>query len=254
MLIPGFLNHKLLFQSLATDGFAIVPSFIAPNEVRALSDAFDRLVCLSRTFQGTTDWQGSRFVIDADPFRIHRVVWCGGAEPAIGRFGDDPRFVEVAAAALGARPVVQIIQQAHFKLPGDEVAFAWHQDASNRRYGTDQFFDVNGRGSFIQTALAIDGTGPENGGLSFVAGSHRLGFVANPVTGALPEGLVDPARIVAPKLHPGDLILFGPFVIHGSEPNRSAQPRRLFLQGYTLSGANHRVYQGCGTGVLRNGS
>jgi hypothetical protein len=238
-------------RSLDRDGFAVVRGLIPPDEIRAISEAFERLVARARALPGTADVDGTRFVVDKDPFRIHRVVWCGGVEPILGRYGGDPRFVRLAVQALGTDTVVQLIQQAHFKLPGDEVAFAWHQDASNRRYGTDLFTDVDGRGSFVQIALAVDPMGPENGGLAFVPGSQRLGFVADVETGALPPGIVDPAQAVSPELAPGDVALFGPFTLHGSEPNRSAIARRLFLQGYAAPGANRRVYPGCGTGIVR---
>lgn len=238
-------------DTLDRDGFAVVRSVVPAGELRAVSDAFDRLVARARTLPGTTDIDGTRFVVDASPFRVHRVVWCGGAEPVLGAYGGDPRFVALASAVLGTDPVVQLIQQAHFKLPGDEVAFAWHQDASNRRYGTDLFTDVDGRGSFVQLALAVDPMGPENGGLAFLPGSHRAGFVADVETGALPPGRFDAGTAIAPQLAAGDVVLFGPFTVHGSEPNRSGIARRLFLQGYAAPGANRRVYPGCGAGVER---
>ncbi len=238
-------------DSLARDGLAVVRGLIPQDEVPAISGAFDRLLTTARTLPGTTDVGGSRFVVDPSPFRVRRVVWCGGAEPVLGEYGGDPRFVALASAVLGTDPVVQLVQQAHFKLPGDEVAFDWHQDASNRRYGTDLFTDVDGRGSFVQLALAVDPMGPENGGLAFLPGSQRAGFVADPETGRLPPGAFDPSVAVAPELAAGDVVVFGPFVVHGSEPNRSAAPRRLFLQGYAVPGANRRVYPGCGTGVAR---
>jgi hypothetical protein len=235
------------------DGFVVVRGLLPAAEVREMGYAFDRLEALARTLPGSVDVGGARFIVDAEPFRIHRIAWCGGAEPVLERYGDDPRFITLASSVLRALPVEQLIQQAHFKRPGDEVAFAWHQDASNRRYGTDQYIDLDGRGSFVQIAVAIDPTGPDNGGLSFVPGSHRLGFVADPATGVLPAEAFDAASAVTPELHPGDAVYFGPFVIHGSEPNRSTVSRRTFLQGYALPGANRRSYPGCGTGVRRSG-
>lgn len=238
-------------QDLDRDGFAIVRGLLSPREVEQVGAAFDRLVERARSLTGPADVDGSRFVVQPDPFRLHRVVWCGGAEPVLGAFGGDPRFVRLAAAALRADPVAQIVQQAHFKLPGDEVVFPWHQDASNRRYGTDEWVDVDGRGSFLQIAVAIDPMGPDNGGLRGLPGSHRLGFVAEVGSGALPAGLVDEWPQVPLVLAPGDAAVFGPFFVHGSDANRSDRPRRLFLQGYASPGANRRPYPGCGLGVPR---
>jgi hypothetical protein len=230
----------------------VVRRALGPAEVAEVGAAFDRLLALARTLPGTAEVDGTLFVVQAEPFRLQRVVWCGGAEPALGRYGSDRRFLEVARAALGVSRFAQLVQQAHYKLPDDGVSFAWHQDASNRRHGSELWRDLDGRGSFVQLGLAVDPMGPENGGLAFVPGSHRLGFVADPATGALPLPPPAPSEVVSPELEAGDLVAFGPFVIHGSEPNRSDRPRRLFLQGYALPGANGRVYPGCGLGVERS--
>ncbi len=235
------------------DGFAVVPGFASAEEVDALAAGFDRLVAAARAGAGDP----RRMVADADPFRLHRVVWTEGLDPAFDGWGADPRFTTLAARLLAPprgplpRGLVQLIQQAHFKLPGDGVAFPPHQDASNRRFGTRLWTDVNGRGSFLQMALAIDPMDADNGGLTLWAGSHRAGFIADPDTGAIPADRCDPAAAVVPRLAPGDLVVFGPFLVHGSGPNPSDRPRRLFIQGYTLPGANRRLYPGCGTGAPR---
>lgn len=240
-------------RQLDRQGFAIVRRLLPRAEVARLSGAFDRLLARARALPGTADVGTARFVLQADPFRLHRVVWCGGADPELAAYGDDPRFLALAAEALEADAFVQIVQQAHFKLPGDEVVFPWHQDASNRRHGTPEWVDVDGRGSFVQMALAVDPMGRDNGGLRALPGSHRLGFVAEPTTGALPAGLVESwSTPVDLEMEPGDVALFGPFLVHGSDANRGARSRRLFLQGYAQPGANRRIYPGCGTGVARN--
>lgn len=246
-------------EDLDRDGFAVVRGVLSRDEIDEVSDAFDRLLVRARELPGTTlvrvrpdsDLGGTQFVLDAEPFRLHRVVWAGGVEPVLAQYGDDPRFLRLAEAALGVRTFDQLVQQAHYKLPHDGVSFAWHQDASNRRYGTELWNDVDGRGSYVQMGLAVDPMGPDNGGLAFVRGSHRLGFVADPLTGALPGPPPDPETVVAPELAPGDLAVFGPFAVHGSEPNASDRSRRLFLQGYAVPGANARIYPGCGAGVRR---
>jgi len=236
-------------EALHTRGFAVIRGFMPPAEVRALSQSFDHLLEIART---DADPGSAQFVVDRDPFRLHRVVWCGGADPRLAALGSDPRYLRLAAEALGSTELVQLIQQAHYKLPGDGVAFNWHQDASNRRYGSELWSDINGRGSFVQMALAIDPMRPDNGPLQMIPGSQRLGFVADPHTGQIPAELIDLDQAVTVELEPGDLALFGPFTLHHSAPNRSSIPRRLFLQGYALPGANHREYPGCGLGVTRH--
>jgi ectoine hydroxylase-related dioxygenase (phytanoyl-CoA dioxygenase family) len=239
-------------QDLERDGYVIVRGLLGERDLERIRGGFDALHALAATLPaGRTGLGGADFVIDREPFRVRRVVWCGGASPALGAYGDDPRVLALVGALLGSDTVVQIIQQAHFKDPGDGVAFALHQDASNRRYGSPLWTDVDGRGSFVQLAIAVDPMTPEAGGLEVVPASHREGFVADPDTGALPAASREHPRLGL-ALDPGDAVAFGPFLLHGSGPNRSDRPRRLFLQGYALPGANHRVYPGCGTGIVRS--
>lgn len=238
-------------EALDRDGYAVLRGFLGPDDVAALAGGFDRLLAHARTLAGPTDVGGARFVVDTEPFRLRRVVWAGGADEAVAAYGADARYVDLACDVLGSDTVEQLIQQAHFKIPGDGVDFAWHQDASNRRYGSELFHDLDGQGSYLQTALAIDPMDATNGALQALPGSHRLGFVADPLTGAVPPQHLALDRAVALELDPGDLVVFGPFLLHGSPPNRGDRPRRLFLQGYALPGANRRVYPGAGTGVRR---
>jgi ectoine hydroxylase-related dioxygenase (phytanoyl-CoA dioxygenase family) len=229
-------------------GFVVVPGLLAPREVARALAAFDALAEMARGLDGTVMHRGSQFVVEGGA-RIHRVVWCGAAAPALSELGRHPRLVALAAQVLGSDRVVQLINQAHYKMPGDGVAFPWHQDSTHRRYGTPLWSDVNGRGSFVEIAVALDPMSAENGGLRFVPGSGRRGHIdPDPATGELPAGAFDPAAAVAPALAPGDGVMFGPYTIHGSPPNPGPGPRRLFLNGFAYPGANRRVYPGEGAG------
>ena len=203
--------------------------------------AFERLETTARALPGSGMHAGSQFVLDADPFRIRRVVWCGAAEPVLSAFGMDQRVLGLAAWALGERRMHQLINQAHFKLPGDGVVFEWHQDSVHRRYGTPLWTDVTGRGSFVELATALDPVRADNGPLRFVPRSHLAGHLD-----PLPE--VDETAAVTPELDPGDVVLFGPYVVHGSGANLSDRPRRMFLNGFAHPEANRRVYPGDGAG------
>ena len=234
-------------------GFVVVPDSFSPAEVAEMRAAFERLERTARRLGSTRMHHGSRFVLEGAggrQARIHRVVWCGAAEPVLSRFGRDRRLLEPAARLLGSATMNQLICQAHFKLPGDGVGFPWHQDSTHRRYGQEAAWrDANGRGSYVQTVIAIDDVNEDNGPLRFIPGSAKLGHLGLPDDGRLPEGL-DPSRAVAPTMKAGSMLLFGPYTLHASAPNQSSRPRRTFINGFAYPGANSRVYPGQGAGRL----
>lgn len=242
-------------EAYLRDGYVVVRGVFSPGEISRMSEAFDRLAETARRLRTTRMVRGSQFVVSApagaedDEVQIQRVVWCGAAEPILGSLGKDPRLVRLASQLLGGGEFDQLINQAHFKFPGDGVRFDWHQDSRHRRYGTDLWTDVDGRGSFVEIVAALDPMTADNGPIEFIPGSQNLGHI-QPLEGtnALPRGVFDPAEAVTVTLDPGDVVAFGPFVIHGSKPNTSAQPRRSFLNGFSLPGANHRIYPGEGAG------
>lgn len=237
------------------DGFVVLGDVIPRDTVRRLRRATDRLHAAAAGRVGRHAYGGAVFFthrIEDGPragrVAVDRVCWAGAVEPALLETGRDPELLDAVAAILGVDQADHLINQVHFKLPGDGVAFPWHQDSTHRRYGTDEWTDVDGRGSFVQAVLAVDDVGPDNGPLRFLPGSHRAGHRELPRDGRLPSDLaaIDPVIATMPA---GSLALFGPYVVHGSEPNRSDRPRRVLVNGFAVPGANRRAYPGRGAGM-----
>lgn len=237
-------------------GFTVAPDVFSALEVREMLAAFERLERRARELGTSGMHRGSQFVLGPAGngngsghagVAIHRIVWCGAAEPVLSDYGQDPRLLRMAALLLGSWEMQQLINQAHFKLPGDGVEFPWHQDSTHRRYGTE-WTDVNGTGSYVQTVLALDDVTDDNGPLEMIPGSCKLGHVAPLPDGSFPTDLIDAARAVRLTMKAGAVALFGPYTLHRSTPNESAHPRRIFINGYAYPGANRRVYPGDGAG------
>lgn len=239
-------------QAFFDTGWAVLPDRFSAGELDSIRRAFDSLADTAERLRRTTTWRQSRFVLEAEadrPVTIRRVVWCGGAEPELLAVGRDPRLVRPASELLGSSSMTHLINQAHFKLPGDGVAFPWHQDSANRRHGTE-WTDRNGRGSYVQAVLAVDDVTLENGPLEFLPGSGRRGHRADAPTD--PDGLpldLDRSRSVPVTMRAGSVLIFGPYVFHRSLPNVGRRPRRVLINGYAYPGANARVYPGSGLGV-----
>jgi hypothetical protein len=231
-------------------GYVVLPRTFAPAEVDSLKLGFERLEARARRLPTSGVADGALFVIERKPnapLRIERIVWCGAAEPQLLELGRAKSIIVPVAQLLGGPEMDQLINQAHIKNPGDGTTFHFHQDSYHRRYGTDLFTDVNGRGSFVQALTAVDPMSAENGGLWVVPGSHSGGHIPT-LDGRLPEGSFDRAAAVPLTLAAGDTVLFGPFTVHGSGLNTGTVPRRVFINGFACVGANRREYPGAGLG------
>lgn len=227
------------------DGFVIIENVFTPEEINQISACFDRLQKTALQLDQTCEHQGSQFVVENQ--RIQRIVWACGAEPVLKILGEHKDILGPVSTFLGSENMDHLICQGHFKLPGDQVDFQWHQDAEHRRYGTHEWRDINGTGSYVQTIAAIDPMRSDNGPVMILPGSHKDGFLN------LPEGdnriqYVKEKDLVPVELAPGSVMFFGPYLIHGSLPNRSESPRRIFINGFSYPGANSRVYPGKGSG------
>ena len=232
-------------------GFCVLRGVVGSDALVTMRADFDQMMRLARERPEGGEIAGATFVTRAEPFQLKRVVWAGPVAPSLEALSQRSDVLATAREALGTEDIVQLIQQAHFKEPGDEVSFSLHQDASNRRYGSSLWTDVLGNGSFVQMVIALDDADESNGGLVVYPGSHREGFVSDPETGAVPEAVIARYRPLVPRLQAGDAVVFGPFLVHGSPANRGERMRRVAIVGYAADGANSRVYPGCGVGVSR---
>jgi ectoine hydroxylase-related dioxygenase (phytanoyl-CoA dioxygenase family) len=226
------------------DGYAIVRAFFTPQEVAAIGADIDAVqaegVAHGRSFR-----HGNLFYKIAEgalgPL-VQMVQWPAYHRPALDAVRLDPRFAALLAPLIG-RDVKQIINQIHWKAPGAAGDFAWHQD-SRFRVPADCYRNLGA--AYVQTGLAIDPHRPESGGMSFVPRSHLHGdldldtdsdVLGNAMSDSALErvGLsaADAIRLV---LDPGDLVLWNPYLVHGSGPNRSDHARRFYINGYVRAG------------------
>jgi ectoine hydroxylase-related dioxygenase (phytanoyl-CoA dioxygenase family) len=240
------------------DGYLILEGLFSRDEVAAMAEATERLRAVGRELAaalpandggGETriEHAGSQFVFAGSngSSRLLRVVWAGGCEPAFLACGRDVRLTSVVGQLFGSSTGVHLLNQLHAKYPHDGLEFEPHQDSEHRRYGTPEWRDVDGRGSYVQAVVAIDDSTPDNGPLVFYPKSGRRGHL-------------DPAAVrrrfrnregVPALLEAGSAAFFGPYVVHRSAENRGEAPRRIAINGYALPGANSRDYFGSGTGV-----
>jgi len=237
-------------------GWITVPDLFDPDEIAVMRRCFDDLLARARQLRTTQISDGSYFVLDQDndDVIIKRVVWAGGCQPELLKIGEDPRLLGPALQLLGSDTADHLLSQAHFKRPGDGVKFDWHQDIGHRDRGPGTWVDVNGRGSFVQTALCVDDMTADNGPLMLVKGSGQWGrmdfgkFDYNDDYNSRLPACFEQKNVVTVTARAGSVLLFGPYTVHASFENTSTVSRRVFINGYAYPGANHFKYPGEGSG------
>jgi ectoine hydroxylase-related dioxygenase (phytanoyl-CoA dioxygenase family) len=236
-------------------GWIVRRALFSADEVARMRACFDELEHIADGLPETGMHRGSYFVLaDKNGMRvINRVVWAGGSERYLLEVGSDARLTVPCAQLLQSDAMDHLLNQAHFKRPRDGVTFGWHQDIQHRDKGNGTWTDVNGRGSFVQTVIALDEMAPDSGPLKFIPGSAKWGRVAfgddaQHGGGTSKAALFreNDAETIAAR--PGDALFFGPYTVHASFENTSQRYRRILINGYAFPGANGRVYPGDGAG------
>jgi non-haem Fe2+, alpha-ketoglutarate-dependent halogenase len=119
-----------------------------------------------------------------------------------------------------------------WKQPRDPAFISWHQDST---YWGLSHADI------VTAWIALTPSTPESGCMQVVPGTHHREQVAHKDTFAennlLSRGQeiaveVDPEDVVDVVLQPGEMSLHHVRLFHGSEPNRSAEPRIGFAVRY----------------------
>jgi hypothetical protein len=229
------------------DGFVRIPGVFPMNEVAELERGFDEILALGRGLTGVTKQGLAEFrvvPIDGRP-TLKFAKWAASLHAGLDRFRTSPRLLSIVQTLLGA-DLRQITNQMHYKNPGDGVSFQMHQDCTFRK--PDSSYRDLYR-NFLQSAVAVDPSTIENGCLQFVPGSHKEaralleggydGWDANESNRAV---LARFPAAVDGLMDPGDVILWNPYTIHGSQPNRSTRPRRVYINGFArASECDHGV-------------
>jgi ectoine hydroxylase-related dioxygenase (phytanoyl-CoA dioxygenase family) len=164
--------------------------------------------------------------------RLVEVTGAARANEPLRRIVRDRRFGALAASALGASRV-QLLQDSLLTKPArDGGVVAWHQDHT--------YVGFLAPPRVVSLRIALRAETEASGCLRVVSGSQRWGPVG-PVR-ALTQSRVDSViRLLALEqrdalasaiplvLNPGDVSIHHCLTLHGSGPNRSAEPRHTII-------------------------
>ena len=238
------------------NGYAFIRGVFPQNEVDELARGFDEILALGRGLTETTKQGLAEFrvvPIDGKP-TMKFAKWASSAHAGLNRFRTSPRLLSLVQTVLGP-DLRQITNQMHYKNPGDGVSFQMHQDCTFRKPDA-AYRDLYG--GFLQTAIAVDPSTVENGCLQVVTGSHKErkqllsgGYDGWEANGSNQQVLDRFSPAVNALMDPGDVLFWNPFTIHGSQPNRSTQSRRVYINGFARTrDCDHGVHVTVGGKVV----
>jgi len=134
-----------------------------------------------------------------------------------------PKIVDIVDQPIGTG-VRYRGSKLNMKSVGYGSPVEWHQDWA---------FYPRTNDDILAVGVAIDDLKEENGGMLAVSGSytgpihsrHENGYFV----GAVTDTAIDPSKVVRLEVPAGGITLHHVRLLHGSAPNRSQSPRRLFL-------------------------
>lgn len=229
-------------------GYLIREAIFSAQEVADICRECESLVDkLIRYRRGERMTFGS-YTFDADLDNDTIIKWEGdteivhGIEPFVhlseqlNDWAHDDRFIAPMRDIIGTDEPALFTEKLNLKRPRHGGVNPMHQDHPYWHRVAEVAAEV------ATAMLFLDDATLENGCLHVVPGSHTTGewnkrsdgdrFAANEIDrDAYPEAVLVPVEVPA-----GSVILFGPFLVHQSAPNRSDKERRAILYSYQPAG------------------
>jgi len=219
-------DHQAMNAFFAEHGYLVLRGTLGSAELRELDAELERVVAeherLPAIREGFNIERRDRWP-DPDTPVFRKIGGMVDHSPAYRGLCFHPRILDALVAVLGPdidlwRDVV-MMKQARI---GREKP--WHQDGVYWPYRPCRQ---------VSALTALDRMHAGNGGLQVIDGSHRRGALEH--HGREMQVTLSPddqARTAYVELEPGDTLLFHSLLLHGSEPNRSDQPRRVMINSY----------------------
>ncbi|MEV0634897.1 phytanoyl-CoA dioxygenase family protein [Streptomyces sp. NPDC050619] len=213
------------------DGFTVVPGLFGYDEIDRLCAEFAALHTAGPV-PGHFEPRAS-----ADPLHAYpRVMHPHEIDDLALRVLLDPRLRSVLETLLGEE-VLAAQSMFYFKPPGARGQ-ALHQD---------NFYLRVEPGTCVAAWVACDVIDRDNGGLEVVPGTHAMELFCPEVADAevsFAREYVPPPPGLAPvpvDMEPGDVLFFNGSLVHGSQPNRTADRFRRSFIGHYVGRSAERI-------------
>lgn len=162
---------------------------------------------------------------------VRRLLNAYARDPLYAQWATDARIGQSLARYFGEAPVLSTVHHncVMTKHPAYGSLTGWHQDI---RYWS--FSDTD----LVSCWLALGPEMRENGGLSFIPGSHAAAFQPRQFDDKkffrddAPENADWIARAVCPELQAGDVVFFHCRTLHAAQGNRSDRVKLSVVHTY----------------------
>ena len=227
-------NH----HQLAEEGYLHIPNVFTGDQIAQLHSEVDDL---HRSMQqephpdAHITWE-EHLDASAEP-KIRQLLNSELVCPELERMlSPDSPLIGIMGQLLGPEMML-FHSKLMMKSAQDGSITPWHQD-----WGYWQYHHINP--SQYNAMLAIDAADEANGCIRFVPGSHKAGPIDHKDFGTREfnkglEGSITDRENRAIRMEPGDIVIFGALIIHGSAPNTSDRHRRANTFAFDKVG-NHR--------------
>jgi hypothetical protein len=219
-------------DSFEENGFLVVQDVLTPEQLAEARRLVDGLVENSRRLTESDDLFDLDVGHSAEKPMIARLKNPGNHAPLLLELGRTDAFVDRAWPLIkGPGMLYSGCGRLNMKAAEGGSAVEWHQDTA---YGP------NTNGDNLTVGLYLDDATTENGCMLMIPGSHKGPALDHHEDGVFVGGIgpgrgADFSAAVPIEVRAGGISIHGPFVVHGSSPNRSSRQRRLLLYGYQSS-------------------
>ena len=232
--MSGFL-HDDQIAVLRKQGFVVARQFADPSQVAALRTLAQRHLAehvAPIEYEADLQYPGAPESRGAEGgLTVRRLLNAYARDPLFAQWATDPRIGQWLARYFDEPPVLSTVHHncVMTKHPAYGSLTGWHQDI---RYWS--FTDTD----LVSCWLALGPETRNNGGLSFIPGSHAAAFAPEQFDDKkffredAPQNADWIARAVCPELQAGDVVFFHCRTLHAAQGNRSDQVKLSVVHTY----------------------
>ena len=218
-------------ETFNTDGYLSVDSVLSREELDELRRVTDEFVEQSRNVtenDATFDLEPGH---TAESPQLRRIIRPVSKHPVYEKFVHHEDILNIVESLLGPN-LRYHNNKMNMKNPGHGSAVEWHQDWAFYPHTNDDLLEVG---------IALDDMTEENGALMVIPGSHKDKVWDHHQDGLFVGAVTDPTfqpdDAVSVTVKAGGITLHHVRMVHGSKPNESDKPRRMFFIGFYATDA-----------------